>query len=85
MKNLRSFLSRLGLAAPLICLSPALALADIITTFDVSGTAKNLSGGTLDSCANDTTCDFSGMFRVDTTFGRVWKMILGRRFNFGNK
>jgi hypothetical protein len=71
MKNwLCSFLSRLalpGLAALLTLLSPALALADTISTFDVSGTATNVSGGSLDSCANGATCAFLGMFQVDTT------------------
>jgi hypothetical protein len=70
MKNrLCSFLSRLAL--PLLLLSPAITLADTITTFDVSGTATNLSGGTLDSCAAGATCDFSGMFQVDVTTGAV--------------
>jgi hypothetical protein len=68
MKNrLRSFVSRLAL--PLILLSPSLALADTITTFDVEGTVFNESGGTIDSCANGATCPFSGMFEVDTTTG----------------
>ena len=75
MKNrLRSFLSRLalpGLAAPLIILSPALALANTITTFDVSGTAVNVSAGSLGSCANGAACAFSGMFEVDVTIGSV--------------
>jgi hypothetical protein len=63
--RLRSFL-----ALPLILLSPALALADTITTFDVEGGAVvNVSGATIDSCANLQTCDFSGMFQVDVTTG----------------
>jgi hypothetical protein len=63
--RLRSFL-----ALPLILLSPALALADTITTFDVEGGAVvNISGATIDSCANLQTCDFSGMFQVDVTTG----------------
>jgi hypothetical protein len=58
------------LALPLILLSPALALADTITTFDVEGGAVvNISGATIDSCANLQTCDFSGMFQVDVTTG----------------
>jgi hypothetical protein len=68
------FLSRLvlcGLAASLILLSPALVRADAITTFDVSGTVKNISGGTLISCAKGATCGFSGMFQVDTTTGTI--------------
>ena len=75
MKNdLYSFLSRLalcGLAAPLILLSPALVRADAITTFDLLGSAKNISGVTLGSCAAGATCPFSGMFQVDTTKGTV--------------
>lgn len=74
MKNyLCSFLSRLALPwlMPLILLSPALVLADTITTFGVSGTAQNTSGRTLDSCAFLATCGFSGMFLVDTTIGTI--------------
>jgi hypothetical protein len=75
MKNhLCSFLSRLvlpGLVALLILLSPAFLRADAIITFDVSGFAANASGGTLDSCAADVSCAFSGMFQVDTTTGTV--------------
>jgi hypothetical protein len=69
MKNSCSFLSRLAL--PLILFSPILALADTITTFDVLGTVQNFSGGALDSCANNATCAFSGMLRVDVTTGTV--------------
>ena len=75
MKNhLCSFLSRLalcGLAVPLILLSPALVRADAIRTFDVSGTAQNVSGATLGSCAFFASCPFSGTFQVDTTIGMV--------------
>jgi hypothetical protein len=69
-----SFLSRLalpGLAVLLLLWSPALALADTITTFAVSGTAENTSGRSLNSCAFLATCGFSGMFRVDTTIGTI--------------
>jgi hypothetical protein len=65
-----SSLSRLAL--PLLLLSPALVLADTVTTFDVSGTAKNVSGGMFgSSCAAGATCAFSGTFLVDTTTGTV--------------
>jgi hypothetical protein len=66
-----SFLNRLALPGlmSLILLSPALSLAATITTFDVSGTAKNLSGGPLGSCAAGAICGFTGMFQVDTTSG----------------
>ena len=68
-----SFLSRLALPwlMPLILLSPALVLADTITTFAVSGTAQNTSGRTLDSCAFLAICGFSGTFLVDTTSGMI--------------
>jgi hypothetical protein len=73
MKISCSFLCRLALPGlmSLILLSPALMRADILTTFDVSGTALNVSGGTLDSCANGALCAFSGMFTVDVTTGTV--------------
>jgi hypothetical protein len=75
MKNhLCSLLSRLalcGLAGPLILLSPDLVRADSIRTFDVSGTATNVLGSTLGSCANGAVCPFSGMFQVDTTTGTI--------------
>jgi hypothetical protein len=68
-----SFLSRLALPGlmSLMLLSSALTRADTITTFLVSGTAENISGGTLNSCANLATCPFYGMFQVDVTIGMV--------------
>jgi hypothetical protein len=42
-----------------------------MTTFEVSGTANNISGAALGSCAKGATCPFSGMFTVDTTTGTV--------------
>jgi len=68
-----TFLSRLALPGlmSLILLSPALARANTITTFLVSGTAENISGMTLDSCVYLARCAFSGMFTVDTTTGTV--------------
>jgi len=72
MKNhVCSFLSRLALPGlmSLILLSPAHSGADTITTFNVSGTALNTSGMTLDSCPFLATCAFSGTFLVDTTNG----------------
>ena len=74
MKNcVSSFLSRLALPGLMsfTLLSPALALADTITTFDVEGTATNISGGMLGSCLTGATCAFSGMFQVDVTTGKV--------------
>jgi hypothetical protein len=67
------FLSRLALPGlmSLIFLVPAIARADLMTTFNVSGTAENISGGVLGSCASGATCPFSGMFTVDTTTGLV--------------
>jgi hypothetical protein len=62
--RLRSFL-----ALPLLLLSPALAVADTITTFDVEGTAINEGIETLDDCPTLTICPFSGMFQVDVTTG----------------
>jgi hypothetical protein len=67
--RLRSFLSRLAL--PLILLSPTLALADTITTFDVSGPATNISGGSLGSCASGASCPYAGTLTVDVTAGTV--------------
>jgi hypothetical protein len=69
----RSFLSRLALPGmmSLILLAPAIAQADLMTTFDVTGSAKNFSPGKLGSCAAGATCPFSGMFTVDTTTGTV--------------
>jgi len=60
-----------GLVALLVLLSPAFARADAITTLAVSGTAQNISGTKLDSCANGATCAFSGTFQVDTTSGSL--------------
>jgi hypothetical protein len=71
---LYSFLSRLALPGlmSLILLSPAIMRADTISTFLVSGPVINLSGMTLDSCANRAICPFSGMFQVETNnFGTV--------------
>jgi hypothetical protein len=58
MKNyVCSFLSRSALPGlmPLILLSPALARADTITTFDVSGTAHNISRETRGYAATGST------------------------------
>jgi hypothetical protein len=55
----------------LIFLAPAIGRADLMTTFDVSGTVENISGGALGSCAAGATCPFKGMFTVDATTGTV--------------
>jgi hypothetical protein len=47
------------------------ARADTITTFDVSGTAQNVFGANLGSCASDATCSFSGTLTIDVTTGAV--------------
>src|SRR5215469_6138425 len=41
------------------------------STFVVSGTANNVSGGTLGSCAKLAFCDFSGTLDIDVTGGSV--------------
>jgi len=41
------------------------------STFVVSGTANNVSGGTLGSCANLAFCDFSGTLDIDVTAGTI--------------
>ena len=41
------------------------------STFVVSGTANNVSGGTLGSCANLHFCDFSGTLDIDVTAGTI--------------
>jgi len=71
---MRSLLPVVALCAGpmlLILLSLYIVRADTITTFQVSGTAENDSGGTLDSCLSRATCAFSGMFPVDTANGTV--------------
>jgi hypothetical protein len=40
-------------------------------TFIVSGTAENVSGGALGSCARLTFCNFSGTIDIDVTVGSV--------------
>lgn len=59
-------------AAVLITLVLARAArADTIKDFIVSGTAQNVSRGTLGSCAAGATCSFSGIMMVDVTAGLV--------------
>jgi hypothetical protein len=41
------------------------------STFIVSGTANNSSGGTLGSCANLTFCDFSGTLDINVATGVI--------------
>lgn len=47
------------------------AHADTISTFNVSGTADNLTLFSLGSCAANTTCSFSGTLTIDVTTGTV--------------
>lgn len=51
-----------------LCAAPY-AYADTVTTFGVSGTATNISGGSLGPCANGDSCSFSGTLTVDVTSG----------------
>lgn len=63
--SFRRSLSLLPCLVALALLPAPSAKAD--TIFDVSGSAENVSGGNLGSCANNATCPFSGTFTVDTT------------------
>jgi hypothetical protein len=47
------------------------ARADTIKTFDVKGTAKNVSRMDLGSCEEGEFCSFSGTLMVDVTDGKV--------------
>lgn len=47
------------------------AHADQISTFNVSGSAVNISGEALDSCAIAAACAFSGTLTVDVTNGTL--------------
>jgi hypothetical protein len=47
------------------------AHADTITTFDVSGSATNITTGSLGSCGAGATCAFSGTLSIDVTSGTV--------------
>ena len=51
----------------LALLTARFAKADTISVFDVSGSAENISGETLDSCAAPAICPFSGTLTVDVT------------------
>ena len=55
--------------AVILAATAAYAHADTITTFNVSGSANNVSGETLGSCAIGATCSFSGTLTVDVTNG----------------
>jgi len=57
--------------AALLLLVGGIARADTITTFAVSGTAQNVSGGSLGSCQARATCGFSGTLTIDVTSGFV--------------
>ena len=58
-------------AAIILATSAAYAHDDTITTFNVSGTAKNLTSGNLGTCTSGSTCAFSGTLGVDVTSGAV--------------
>lgn len=45
------------------------AYADTVTTFNVSGSATNISAVGLGSCASGATCSFSGTLTLDVTSG----------------
>jgi hypothetical protein len=47
------------------------AHADTITTFDVSGSATNITTGSLGSCGPGATCAFSGTLNIDVTSGTI--------------
>lgn len=63
-----------ALAASILAVCAPNANADTIRTFDISGTAMNVSGGALSSCAADDTCAFSGTLKVDITNGTVMSL-----------
>ena len=65
--SFRWSLSLLPCLVALALLPAPSAKAD--TIFDVSGSAENVSGGNLGSCANNATCPFSGTLTVNTTAG----------------
>src|SRR5262249_44071025 len=54
-------------AALIVLVLAGAARADIIKEFVVSGTAKNVSGEQLGSCAPDAFCSFSGTLKVNVT------------------
>lgn len=64
---------RYGFAfSALVLLAPAfprVAKAIQISNFNISGTAQNVSGGALGTCAKNAFCAFSGTMAVDTTAG----------------
>ena len=62
----------LWLVLPLLVVGSApVARAD---SFTVSGTAKNVSGGSLGSCASGAICAFSGTLTIDVTSGSLTAM-----------
>jgi hypothetical protein len=70
VKFVRLRVSRFAQASvfALIAVVPAgSARAAIIKDFDVIGTATNVSGGALGTCAAGATCGFSGTIAVDVT------------------
>jgi hypothetical protein len=68
---------RIILAILIVVVCSPIAYADTITTFDVSGSALNVSGGSLGSCAWGATCSFSGTLTIDVTSGSVTAVDIG--------
>jgi len=64
-----SCLAQASTAALVALVLAGAARADTIKDFFVSGTATNVSGGMLGSCAAEATCSFSGTMMVDVTSG----------------
>jgi|SRR5271170_892061 len=66
------FLRRLAAASligGLALSAPAAWAGDIITVFDVSGTATNETSSAIGSCGASSTCAFSGTLTVDVITG----------------
>jgi hypothetical protein len=66
-----SCLAQASTAALVALVLVGAARADTIKTFDVKGTAKNVSHMDLGSCEEDEFCSFSGTLMVDVTGGKV--------------
>jgi hypothetical protein len=58
------------LVAAALVFAPAAASA-AITVFDVTGTAQNVSGVALGTCASNATCNFSGTLGMDVALGAL--------------
>jgi hypothetical protein len=67
--SLRSRFAQASAAALIVLVLAGAARADTIKDFVVSGTAENVSGGMLGTCAAGATCSFSGTMMVDVNVG----------------